>query len=75
MIPDRNTTRALVNLSGNPEFQAVLAFLQTTLGERMDDLMRHTNLATVHQTQGYAQALKDFLQAARTAKPSPAHLG
>lgn len=70
MILDADTKRSLQHLSANTDWLRVQAWVERTLESSVDNMLRANQTVSVHQQQGYCSALRDFLQAVRSANPS-----
>lgn len=75
-LPDADTNRALKNLGEVSDFVRVLRWVAQSMNTDTDALMSAGDPVRVHQLQGSCRAMKDILQAARSANPSlSAYLG
>lgn len=73
--PSVQLLHALDRLSVNSDFQMVTAFVEQEEKAAIQQLLDGANPIMVHKSQGYVQALRDFLQLATTAKEALSALG
>lgn len=62
-------------LSANGDFAMLIDYLHAERVRNIEQLLVTTNTVSVHQLQGYSQALTDILQLVTTAKDVLTNLG
>ncbi len=72
-VNDLPTNRALVRLRNNTDFQLLLVALEEERAKAVEDLLNSRDPVHVHQLQGSARMLTDFLAAIEAAPIAVAH--
>jgi hypothetical protein len=63
--------KLIARLSAQSDWPRFVSLIAESKQREIDNLLRSTNPVSVHQQQGYCQALVDILQAIEPANPSP----
>lgn len=72
MQATQEISKAFAALEGNRDFGLVLAWMKRSYQDQVDTMLVTTNPVLVHQKQGYALCLADFIRSATaTTKASP----
>lgn len=75
MQATKDVSKAFAALEGNREFGIVLEWLKRSYQDHVDTLLVTTNPVLVHQKQGYALCLADFIRSATATTKANPYLG
>jgi allophanate hydrolase subunit 1 len=73
--PPLDVLKSIASLEANGDFARLISWLREQEATAVTELLDATSTVLVHQRQGYASALRDFLQSVTTASTALARLG